>query len=143
MTESTKKKLKIQNVNKNKKKIKHSGVRECGFGFGARGRGTSKKMESKKIISDLSFTSLIDILIIVTYSSLTLTLISNPHTFVYHNKKRCRIPSSLPNLYISILLSLFFFPLFFVYLVSRILFWFLARERSISKLLRACLMHMI
>ncbi|ESR57751.1 hypothetical protein CICLE_v10024229mg [Citrus x clementina] len=86
-------------------------------------------MESKKIISDLSFTSLIDILIIVTYSSLTLTLISNPHTFVYHNQKRCRIPSSLPNLYISILLSLFFFPLFFVYLVSRILFWFLARER--------------
>ncbi|KAL5791953.1 hypothetical protein ACOSP7_000547 [Xanthoceras sorbifolium] len=39
-------------------------------------------MENKKIISDLSFTSLI--LIIVTYSSLTLTLFSNPIFFLYN-----------------------------------------------------------
>ncbi|KAK2649685.1 hypothetical protein Ddye_017174 [Dipteronia dyeriana] len=68
-------------------------------------------MENKKIISPLSFTSLI-LIIIVTYSSLTLTLFSKPYFFshLYNNNNNNNITTRFTN---SIQLSLFFSPSLF------------------------------
>ncbi|KAK0582584.1 hypothetical protein LWI29_027343 [Acer saccharum] len=77
-------------------------------------------MENKKIITHLSFTSLI-LIIIVTYSSLTLTLFSNP-TFSLFNTITTISPLNLPNLFSSFLLySSLLLRLFSTRLCSRLL----------------------